>query len=289
MRQKASSIDSMKSLLVSGSKGFIGRHLIARLGSEYSLQTINRQDSQDITNPSTFRRLKPADAVIHLAGFTSTVDSFKKKEECFAINVQGTKHVLDYCKKHRASLIFASTYLYGEPKYLPVDEKHPISLDSPYKESKYRAENLCREYHDKYGIDVTILRQFNIFGPGQGKDFLIPTIISQIKSGQIVLKDPKPKRDLLYVSDLIDAYWKLLKKGFRGHEVYNIGSSKSYSVEQIAECIVKLSRKDVRISYLHERRKNEIMNVQADISKIKRVLGWKPKVSLAEGLRKMLG
>ncbi len=278
----------MESLLITGSKGFIGRHLAKKLHRDFFLQTLNRGDGQDIAKKRAFSSLKPASAVIHLAAFTSTVDSFKKKKECFRVNVEGTRNVLEFCRKYGSHLIFASTYLYGEPKYLPIDENHPISLDSPYKESKFEAEKLCLSYAKKYDIKISILRQFNIFGPGQDESFLIPRIISQLKSGSIVLNDSTPKRDFLYITDLIEAYQKLLKRIPKGAEVYNIGSGTSHSVEEIANLIVEISNKNIPITYLGTRRKNEIMNVRADITKIRKELNWAPKVSLEQGLRSML-
>jgi UDP-glucose 4-epimerase len=131
-----------------------------------------------------------------------------------------------------------------------------------------------------------ILRPFNIYGPGQSKGNLIPDIISQLTSDKISLADPRPKRDLLFVSDLVSAYLKAANYKKKGCEVFNIGYGKSFSVKEIVEFIVSSGRSKAQISYLHQERKNEIMDVVADTGKACRMLGWKPKVSFYSGIKK---
>lgn len=279
----------MESFLVTGSSGFIGSHLVKALQSrKIPFQSFDKRNNQDVTRPKDFDSLKPSTHVVHLAGFTSTPESFKDPELVMKVNLHGTKNVLDYCRKHDSHIIFASSYVYGNPEYLPVDEKHPLIADSPYKATKLMAEESCRDYHDMYGLKTTIFRQFNIYGPGQNKSMLIPTIISQLDKKEIILQDPEPKRDFLYVSDLIDAYFSAAKNQKLRFEIFNVGYGKSYSVKEVVGLILKLSKKNPKVTFTGVRRQNEIMDSVADIAKIKNLLAWKPKISIEEGLKMIL-
>ena len=145
----------------------------------------------------------------------------------------------DYC------LLLARTYarlVYGQPHYIPIDEEHPLQPTNPYARSKILGEELCRAYNTDFGVKCIILRPFNIYGVGQGKDFLIPSIIAQLRYGKIELKDPAPKRDFIYILYVIYAY---IKAGeFSGDfDVFNIGYGKSYSVKEITKKIEKVYEK----------------------------------------------
>jgi UDP-glucose 4-epimerase len=148
-------------------------------------------------------------------------------------------------------------------------------------------EELCRAYNTDSGVKCIILRPFNIYGVGQTKNFLIPSIIAQLRYGKIELKDPESKRDFIYISDIIDAY---IKAGeFNGNfDVFNIGYGKSYSVKEIVDKIIHLYGKDVEVKYSGERRKDEIMDTIADTKKAKERLGWKPSVEIDNGLSNLL-
>ena len=120
------------------------------------------------------------------------------------------------------------------------------------------------------------------------KDMIIPTILEQLNSGKVVLKDIEPKRDYIYVSDVISAIISAFQSNIDGYKVFNLGSGKSHSVRELAEIIFNISGKKVSIVNLKQRRPNEIMDCIADITKAKNILGWEPKVSLAEGLAKIV-
>jgi UDP-glucose 4-epimerase len=175
--------------------------------------------------------------------------------------------------------------VYGQPRYLPIDEEHPVQPTNPYMRSKVLGEELCKAYNIDFGLNCIILRPFNLYGEGQSGDLLIPSIVSQLQDGKIKLKDSVPKRDYVYILDLISA---LIEAGKfdSDFEIFNIGYGKSYSVKEIVDKIVHLYGKGVKINYKGERRKNEIMNVVADIRKAGTKLGWEPRVSFEEGLKR---
>lgn len=194
----------MKSALVTGSEGFIGKSLIKELRrNNIQMIGLDKVSGKDITKWSDIEPLPKIDVVFHLAALTFIPFCLRNPREVYEINLLGTLNILEYCRKFNAKLVYASSYVYGTPEYLPIDEKHPLQAENPYTRSKIIAEKLCKSYHEDYNINIVILRPFNVYGPGQRSDFLIPLIIKQIKgNNKIQLKDPKPKRDFIYVKDI---------------------------------------------------------------------------------------
>jgi UDP-glucose 4-epimerase len=285
-----------KRILVTGSSGFVGKNLVEELKrqgaevltlTEHDGRRIDIRDQQRVKGITN--EIRNIDMVYHLAAITSVPFSFENPGETYEVNVLGTLNILELCRLCNADkIVFASSYVYGQPQYVPIDEEHPLQPTNPYMRSKILGEELCRAYNTDFGVKCIILRPFNIYGVGQGKNFLIPSIIAQLRYGKIELKDPEPKRDFIYISDVIEAY---IKAGeFKGDfEVFNIGYGESYSVKEITEKIVQLYGKDVKINYKNERRKNEIMDTVAEIRKAKEKLGWEPSVNIDTGLKSMLG
>ena len=280
-----------KRILVTGSSGFVGRNLVEEL-KRHNVEVITLTDPaghrSDIRDWQTVKEIENIDMVYHLAAKTYVPFSFENPGETYAVNVLGTLNILELCRlRNVEKIVFASSYVYGQPRYLPIDEKHPVQPTNPYMRSKVLGEELCRAYNTDFGVKCIILRPFNVYGVGQSGDLLIPTIISQLQAGKIELKDPAPKRDFVYVSDLISA---LIEAGkFDGNfEIFNIGYGTSYSVKEIVDKIVQLYGKEVKMNYENERRKSEIMDVVADIGKAKEKLGWTPRVDIDNGLGNIL-
>ena len=182
-------------------------------------------------------KIQPVDTVIHLGSKT-------KKEldwnEYYENNVKGTLNVLEYCvKKNIKKIIFVSSYIYGKPKYYPIDEQHPISPHNLYTKSKFLAEELCRTYSEKYKLNVIILRPFNIFGRTMQKKYLISNLIESINTKEIVtITNRNSKRDFLHIDDFIDIIIKIKDYDFK-FEIFNVGSGISYSFNEIIEIIEK--------------------------------------------------
>jgi nucleoside-diphosphate-sugar epimerase len=275
-------------ILVTGSNGFIGKRLVQKL------RALGREViefSGNILEDDSYQRLLKEDVThcFHLAAKSFVPESWKNPSDYIETNVYGTEKVLEYCRYKQASFTFISSYMYGSPKYLPIDEKHPLQPSNPYALSKYLGEELCRFYSEHFKMKISIIRPFNIYGPGQDGRFLIPLILDQFYSDskEVKLMDLSPKRDYIYVDDLTEAL--VLTVNVKDQlTVLNIGSGYSLSVTEVIKEIKKASGIEKEVQSAGETRPNEIPDTVAEISQAKRILGWEPKVSFAEGIRKII-
>ena len=269
----------LKHVLVTGANGFLGRSLVECL-PDFKIISFDKING-DVT---TFDfGVYNAECVVHLAALTSVEESWCIPADYYRTNIMGTLNILEYCRKSNASMIYVSTYTYGTPQYLPIDEKHPVSPHSVYNHSKFIAEDVCRFYAMNYDVSLTILRLFNLYGSGQSSNFLIPRIVQQaLESEHIELMDLKPKRDYIYITDAIDAI--RLSIGKPGNNLYNVGSGHSVSVSELCDIVQECTGTNKPVVTKNKTRKNEIMDVVADCTRIKDELGWYPKVDLKEGI-----
>lgn len=282
-----------ENILVTGSKGFIGKKLISKLKNTYNIFEFSYSLGDDILDEKKFEKFldEKIDIVFHLAGKTFVPGSWNNPNAFYETNVMGTQKVLDFCSKAKAKIVYLSSYCYGEPEYLPIDEKHPVKLQNPYAHSKYLAESLCEFYSKEMGVKSILLRLFNVYGESQKEDFLIPRIIKQAKQNNMVtVQDLRPKRDYVYIDDVIDACIKCIEfDNFKDNvEVFNIGSGESYSVEEVIKMIQNFTGNNFKYESTNQFRHNEIMNTIADISKAEQKLYWKPKISFEQGLENVI-
>lgn len=274
----------MTSILVTGASGFIGRHLVPQLrGAGHVVVAADRAHG-DVADESTWTAFPAAQTVIHLAGESFVPDSWTRPETFLRSNFLGTTVALGYCRKHQAHLISLSSYMYGDPERLPIPENAPLVAKNPYALSKKLAEDASRFYAEAFGVDVTLLRLFNVYGPGQGGKFLIPYILQQVKGGvSIRVKDLEPKRDYVYVLDVVQAILRAVAEK-RRFGVFNIGSGVSYSVAEVIQAIQSVWQTALPVHCDAERRAEEIMDTVADISAAQRELGWRPRFTLHKGM-----
>jgi nucleoside-diphosphate-sugar epimerase len=269
-------------VLVTGAGGFVGRRLVAALRErgdcvhEFSLEQGDLASAQ-LDYPGVRR-------VYHLAARMFVPESWRTPRPFFDANVAGTWTVLEFCRRQNASLLMVSSYVYGKPRALPLGEEHPVQAFNPYGLTKLLAEESAAFYRDAFHVPVSIVRPFNIYGPGQADSFLIPMLIRQALDrarDAYEVADSEPRRDQLYVDDLISL---LIAAADRPGGVYNAGSGESVNIADLAALINDLLgiRKPLRSR--GERRPDEVMDVVADIARAERELRWRPKISLREGL-----
>ena len=274
-----------KKIIVTGATGFIGKHVTRRL-EELGAHVIYISSSTDIRDMNQVKTIPKSDIVIHLAANASVDNSWDDPVAIYDINTLGTLNMLEFCRNGGAEkLIFSSTYVYGN-KEGAAKESDPPDPTNPYTVSKVMAEDICRSYNINFGIDVVILRLFNVFGNGQKKSYLIPSILMQLGSGKVKLNDPNPKRDFIHVKDVANAF-SLAAVYDKQFGIFNIGTGKSRSIKDVVDIILRISGKKSEIIY-SGRRKNEIMDSKADITKAREELGWEPKISFEDGIRKLL-
>lgn len=275
-------------VLVTGASGFIGRVLSQRL-TDLGCRVIpvSRSNGTDLTAWQEVQALEPADAVCHLAGVIPRVQEISPRE-IYLANMIGALHVLEYCRLNGVrAMVLASSYVYGAPQYLPVDEAHPLGGQGPYARSKILAEELARAYGTDHGLSVVALRIFNAYGPGQEGDMLLPTILSQaIKGGEVVLRDPDPRRDFVYVDDIVDAFLAALRDVGAGFRCYNIASGRTVSVREVVRELEDAFGCHLPLRYTGERRSNEIMDCPGSNALIAERLRWSPATPLREGIRR---
>ena len=277
----------MKSVLVTGADGFLGHHILRNLtGHGFDVLPKRRTDG-DVTRSTTWDKFPASDFLVHLAGLTFVPASWENPTDFVQSNSISTSHALDFCRNNKTTLIFLSTYLYSPKLSTPIKETDEIDPANPYALSKFLGEQLCSFYAKQFGVEVIILRPFNVFGSGQNSRFLIPSIISQAtKSDEISVLDIRPARDYVFIEDLVDAVHKSITSDLR-FGIINVGTGVASTVEQLIFSLADVIGRELTIKSSNQERFGEINSTQADISQAKLLLGWQPKWSLSQGLREV--
>ncbi len=298
-------------ILITGGLGFQGRHVAKRMlatGQEVVLlvspQTLPEQVVAsglatqaeivvgDILDTQLVEQLiERVDVVLHLAGKINPRESIIEPVSYVTVNVHGTMAVLEAVRKHAKRLLYISSCaVYGDGANLApgesFSEESPLLPVDPYAASKVAADRLCYAYARSYGLDITIVRPFSTYGPGQVAGLyggLIPNLTARAKKGEslVVYGDGSAVRDFKYIDDLVTAYELLLMSTVTdGGQVFNIASGTETKVIDVVSYIA--NRFGVLIDF-RPANPTEVKRYAADISKIQR-LGFTPKVSLTEGL-----
>jgi nucleoside-diphosphate-sugar epimerase len=275
---------SSGSILVTGATGFIGRCLLKRLRSMGYPVFVHSRAEGDLA--SCALEYPEVGHVFHLAARSYVPDSWADPRAFYETNLLGTVNILEFCRRHRASMTFVSSYVYGRPLHTPVGEDHPLQPFNPYSHSKILAEEACGFYSAQHNLRIAIVRPFNVYGPGQDERFLIPILVRQAldaSSETIEVADDRPRRDFLFVSDLVDLLLATFQREAPG--VYNAGSGSSVGIGELVRILNGLIPRPKQLISRGESRPQEIPDLFADISKAKRELGWEPSTNLESGLR----
>lgn len=274
----------MSRILVTGASGFIGRHLVPALESAGHEVVARSSRDGDVASAATWLAAPPAEVIVHLAGRSFVPDSWATPARYLETNVLGTVQALEHARRHGARLVHLSSYLYGAPDHLPIPESAPLVATNPYALSKKLAEEVCRFHAEAYGVPVTVLRPFNVYGPGQADAFLVPSVLRQLRGGvEIRVKDLEPRRDYVYVHDVTAAIVRALDVR-EGYNVFNVGTGRSFSVRELIDTMQEVWRTQLPVVSEEVRRQDEIMDTVADVSEAKRRIGWVPRFGLREGL-----
>jgi dTDP-glucose 4,6-dehydratase len=315
---KTSSVMNQK-ILVTGSEGFIGSHLVETLVREgYSVRAFVLYNSfnswgwldtlpadirqeldvftGDIRDPYGVKKaVSGCDAVLHLAALIAIPYSYHSPDTYVDTNVKGTLNVLQAVRELGvAKMVHTSTSeVYGTARFVPITEEHPLQGQSPYSASKIGADQMAYSFYASFGTPVLTLRPFNTYGPRQSARAVIPTIITQLAQGkeQIRLGAVHPTRDFNYVQDTARGFLAALRAEAGIGETINIGSNYEVSIGDTAALIAELMGKTITIESDEQRlrpKDSEVERLWADNQKAQRLLGWEPEFAGLEGFKKGL-
>jgi nucleoside-diphosphate-sugar epimerase len=300
-------------LLVTGGAGFMGSALIRCLvnegcdvyaydnfatGTAANLKSIIPHDHIIRGDVESWKFMKivsttKPDTLYHLAADPYIPMSYDYPERFMRTNFQGTLNVLMTSKTFEVKRIvhYSTSEVYGSAQTVPMNEQHPTLPHSVYAVSKLAGDQLCRVLAKEQGVPVVIVRPFNCYGPRETHPYVIPEIISQLsRSDEVTLGNLEARRDFTYVDDTARAVSLLAtKEGIEG-ETFNVGSGRDYSIKELAEAassIMRNGQSKIRVDK-SRLRPYDVGRLICDSSKVRNLTGWKPEVSLEEGLRRTI-
>ena len=299
-------------VLVTGADGFVASHLceylqkneanvtaLLRRNSGGVFKNLNHVkekikikwgDTQDLSLMNEV--VKNQDIIYHLSAQSHVGHSIYNPYETVVNDVISTLNVLESARKNNVKRIIhaGSSEIYGTPKYVPIDEKHPLQPRSPYAAAKASSENLLESYYHTYGLPIVKSRFFNIYGPRQGLDQVIPKFILQSLNNKniTIYGDGTQTRDYTYVDDAVIAYGLLgIKKGLEGKTI-NFGTGKEIRIKELANIIIKLTKSKSKLHFSHKLRTGETPRLLSDSKLAEKTLGWKSKTDISLGLEKTI-
>jgi dTDP-glucose 4,6-dehydratase len=235
------------------------------------------------------------DAVLHLAALISIPHSYANPDSYIDTNVKGTLNVLQAARRAKVGLVVvtSTSEVYGTAQFVPITEQHPLNAQSPYAASKVAADQLALSFHRAFDLPVTILRPFNTYGPRQSIRAVIPTVATQIASGQrrIKLGNTAPTRDFNFVADTVRAFALALEAPGVIGEVVNVGSNFEISIGDTAKLIAEVMGADVEIETEAVRLRpaaSEVERLCADNARSRDLLGWQPEYGGRDGFARGL-
>lgn len=304
----------MKNIAITGADGFIGSHLTEALLAEgchvkalaqYNsfnnwgwLEQVSHPELEvvtgDVRDPNFCREfVKGADTVFHLAALIAIPYSYVAPDSYIDTNVKGTLNICQACRDAATErlLITSTSEVYGTAMRVPIDESHPRQPQSPYSASKIGADAIAMSFFNAFGLPMTLVRPFNTYGPRQSARAIIPTIISQIATGQRVIKvgDLSPTRDFNYVADTCRGFIEIARSPLTVGEEVNIATGTEVTMQQTLDTIARIMNAEITWERDPARirpSKSEVFRLCGDNTKIKNLTGWSPQVSLEEGLRR---
>lgn len=245
--------------------------------------------------------LRGADVVVHMAAMLGVERTERQRLRCLNVNIEGTRCVLDGCVKERVGrVIFASSSeVYGNVARSdgePISEESPVHPNSVYGVSKLAGEEYVKAYHDKYGLDYTILRFFNVYGPGQIAEFVVPRFVERARRGEAlpIYGSGDQVRAFCHVRDGARAAVRTIEHPETGGLTLNVGNDREpISIRRLADTVARLADGDVdavRVPLVESDRdaEREIYSRVPDVTRARELLGFEAAVSLDEGLRGML-
>src|SRR5262245_7749100 len=297
-------------VLVTGGAGFVGSNLVRRLIQEEAKVTVlddlftGRRENLpsagltfvegSVCDPALVEHLVADSEIVFHAAARNIVVSTRNPREDFETNIGGTLNVLLAARATGVLRVIytSSTSVYGNPRYLPVNEDDHLSLLTPYAVSKLSGEHYCTAFYESYGLPTTAVRYSNIFGPGQDPANpycgVVAKFVDALFAGKppVIHGDGNQTRDFTYIDDAVDATLLAATSERALGEVFNVGTGIETNVNRLAETLIAVTGAHVRPEHADRRDVDNIRRRVVNIEKTRRALRWVPEVSLEEGLRR---
>lgn len=308
-----------KKILVTGSDGFIGSHLVEELvrrghdvrafvlyNSFNSWGWLDHSPKEirskidvfagDVRDPNgVAEAMKECDVVFHLAALIAIPYSYHSPDTYVETNVRGTLNIVQAARRLGVQKVVhtSTSEVYGTARFVPITEEHPLQGQSPYSASKIGADQIAMSFYLSFDTPVAIIRPFNTYGPRQSARAVIPTIITQIAAGhkKIKLGSVHPTRDFNYVTDTVSAFIAIAEADTSVGQVINSGSNFEISILDTARLIGEIMGVEIEIDSDEQRyrpEKSEVERLWADNAKARELTGWEPKYAGREGLARGL-
>jgi len=291
--------------LVTGGLGFIGSHISRHLvetGEEvYVLDNLHTGNKANLARGATLHngsvdelnglKLPNIDVVYH-EGIYSSTPMYKKDRRLVSKSIAEFIELLEFCRKEEAKLIFASTSSVYNGVPTPQSEDAAIPVTDFYTEARYSMERLAQVYSNEYGMGVVGLRYFSVYGPGEEHKKTYANLISQIMWAALADKpfqvygNGEQTRDFTYIDDIVSA--NRLAEGYGGFGIFNVGTGKSSSINEVVKKMEKVLGREIEIEYVENPLNNYVEHTCADTTKAEKALGFKAKTSLEDGIKKCL-
>ncbi|MEK9657137.1 MAG: NAD-dependent 4,6-dehydratase LegB [bacterium] len=309
----------MKKVLVTGADGFIGSHLVEHLlekgfvvrafvfyNSFNSWGWLDKLDKNQLDNIETFsgdirdpngvkEALKGMDIVYHLAALIGIPFSYHSPDSYVDTNVKGTLNILQTARELGTErvLVTSTSEVYGTALETPISETHPRQPQSPYSATKIAADCMTESFYRSFDLPVTIVRPFNTYGPRQSARAVIPTIITQLLDGKEVIElgAISPTRDLVYVKDTIEGFFRISQTRKTLGKDVNIATQNDISIGDLAQLIINEINPKAKVISKEERlrpEKSEVNQLLGSAEKCKQLLNWAPSISLIDGLKETI-
>ncbi|RFB67123.1 MULTISPECIES: NAD-dependent 4,6-dehydratase LegB [unclassified Herbaspirillum] len=307
----------MKAVLITGADGFIGSHLAETLVTAgVKVRALCQYNSfgswgwldqsplasqmeivlGDVRDPTQMRTIcKGVDTVFHLAALIAIPYSYQASSSYVDTNVQGTLNMMQAALEAGVDKVIqtSTSEVYGTARYVPIDEAHPLQAQSPYSATKIGADAVAYSYFSSFNLPVTIARPFNTYGPRQSARAVIPTVITQLLTGQRNLKlgSLSPTRDFNFVRDTCAGFIALANCANTSGETINIGSGTEISIGDTVNMIARLIGAEIEIECDEQRLRpanSEVERLCCDNRKIQTLTNFSPSVALEQGLQETI-